>query len=76
MNFLKSDLVKRLGCSRINAEFVPTARNAPASLYLKEQGFDLLERRKDGAELYEASGPALQLRPCEHIRVAGDPGIA
>lgn len=69
MNWVKNDVVRRLGCTRIIAEFVPTAKNAPANGYLAEQGFDLVTRREDGLELYEASGSGLQLQPCEHVRV-------
>lgn len=69
MNCVKGEVVRRLGCKRITAEFMPTAKNAPANGYLAVQGFDLVTRREDGSELYQASGPGLQAQSCEYVKV-------
>lgn len=73
MNCIKELVEQRFGRQRLSARFVPTAKNAPASKFLTEQGLRQLRTLEDGTELYEAEAAALHLVPCDFLKVNVDP---
>ena len=74
MNTLKAEVTRRPGPHRLTAEFIPTAKNAPASGFLERQGFTLLNRRDDGSAVYVLEGAALEPRHCPHVSVSDKTG--
>lgn len=77
MNCAKREAADRLGCTRMNAEFVPTAKNAPAGGFLDKQGFALASRDEGGVERYTLDLNGLRrVIPCEHVEVADEMGTS
>lgn len=69
MNCLKREVKEEFGASSLRAEFIPTAKNAPASRFLEQEGFRLVERKPEGTEEYVIEGASLMPRACAHVAI-------
>jgi FkbH-like protein len=57
-------------CDAIDAEFLPTAKNAPAREFLPARGYRCVLREPDGRERYELTASEASERPCPGIAIA------
>jgi FkbH-like protein len=72
MNCLKRRLAELQDCEYLDAEFLPTEKNAPARDYLESQGFAPLGEVEDGARRFRLHKPGFVEIPCPHLKVVHD----
>jgi FkbH-like protein len=72
MNHIKARLLARPGATRIEARFVPTAKNHPAAGYFAEQGLAAGEADAAGVLTYSLPREAARPVPCDWLTIRGD----